>query len=417
MGNVWTAVCLGAVVSCSWLGIYIYEAAGALDVVRLPVRLLVSFAAVFGALAGLRGVVLIVVEAARERHTRDSTEEAAVLRARNRMLETRSGRQSARLDELTALREIATVVNQESDFAIIAEKALELVNGLLEPLDATVFLEDPRKARMVPFAQYADGKSRTGRRVTTRSIPDFDIEAFESHSVICRVRGQELHVIAPLRVEEAIHGVLFLAFATDGRPAQEQTAQFNDEHRVLLLEITHHLCLAVKTKYLHTKALIDALTQLYSRSHFDTQMQSAVELCRRTGGPFSLILVDIDHFKKVNDTYGHDTGDIVLERVERRILGILRKYDTAYRYGGEELAILLPGTPLPEAIRIAERLRGEIAARKFRGADNRLIPITASLGVAECTPADEAEAVFRRADQRLYAAKHEGRNRVMPAPA
>jgi diguanylate cyclase (GGDEF)-like protein len=162
---------------------------------------------------------------------------------------------------------------------------------------------------------------------------------------------------------------------------------------------------------------VDALTRLYSRSHFNSQVEAAIEYAQRTAEQFSLVVVDIDHFKHVNDRYGHDTGDVILRKVAKRIRDALRKYDTAYRYGGEEIAILLPRTNMAQGIGIGERLRRTVEQRKFRSGNGRLIDVTISVGVAQFLPADTAETLFKRADQQLYRAKEEGRNLVRPAAA
>jgi len=252
---------------------------------------------------------------------------------------------------------------------------LELVHGLLEPVEATIFLLDEERGELRPFAQYAEGKFLGEDKVLTRTIPEFSLSEFESHSVICRVHGQEMHAVIPLKVEEQIPGVLFMIWPTDARPAPVQVAEFNRTRRRILLEITHHISLAVKTKFLQTKAVVDGLTRLYSRSHFMTQM------------------------------------------VARRIRDVLRKYDSAYRYGGEEIAIILPKTNMQQALGIAERLRRTIEQRKFRGPSNRLIDATISVGVAQYRPDDDPDSLFKRADQQLYKAKESGRNRVCPAGA
>ncbi len=338
------------------------------------------------------------------------------LRRRTGELETSHVSQLIRIDELATLREAATVVNQESDFSIIAEKVLELVHGLLEPLEATIFLRGEDKPGMVPIAQCAGGKVLTGRKIAGRNIPGFSVADFERHSVICRVLGEELHALVPLKVEEQVEGVLSLVFPADSRAPGLQTAEFNRNRRRLLLDIAHHISLAVKAKHLHTKAVIDGLTRLYTRSHFNSEMRAAVELAQRTQETFALILIDIDHFKRVNDTHGHAAGDQVLRRVANRIRTSLRKYDAAYRYGGEELAVLLPRTAMSQALITAERLRSIIEAQKVR-AQGRLISVTVSVGVAHFQPSDDGDSLFARADRRLYRAKDEGRNRVVPAAA
>ena len=415
--NVWLVVCVLASGSCLVLALQLLLRAPPLDTSVLKIRLALGVPASFGALAGLYGAVVTVVLAfknARLRRLRGSVRE---LQRRADELESLHLAQRARLDELSTLREVATIVNQESDFGIIAEKVLDLIHGLLEPLEVTIFLCEEDKPKMKAFAQHVGGKVVTGRKILTRSIPDFTLSDFESHSIICRVHGQELHAIVPLKVADEVHGVLLLIFSTDARPADVQVAEFNQTRRRVLLQVSHHISLAVKTKHLHTRAVVDGLTRLYSRSHFSAQLQASVELALRTRDTFSLILIDIDHFKKVNDTHGHATGDVILTRVAKRIQSSLRKYDTAYRYGGEELAALLPRTRMKQAATTAERLRSAIEEQKFRGADGKLVRVTVSLGVAQFEPTDDADSLFARADERLYRAKQEGRNRVVPAAA
>jgi diguanylate cyclase (GGDEF)-like protein len=412
--NVWLLVCIMAAASCLGLAVELFSHRP-LDAGLLGSRLALGAPATLGALAGLYGIVTTVILAFRNPRLRRLRANLETLRRRTEELESVQLTQRARLDQLSTLREVATMVNQESDFGIIAEKVLDLLHGLLEPLEATIFVREEDKPRMVPFAHYAGGKVLTGRRILTRTIPDFDPAQFESHSVICRVHGREFHAIVPLKVQDEVHGVLLLVFPTDARPAEQQIAAFNRTYRPMLLEISHHISLAVKTKHLHTKAVVDGLTRLYSRSHFNTQLQAAVELGQRASEPFSLILIDIDHFKSVNDTHGHATGDVILTRVAKRIQTSLRKYDTAYRYGGEELAVILPRTQMKQAAGTAERLRAITEAQKFRGADGKLIKVTVSLGVAQFGPTDTAEVIFSRADQSLYRAKEQGRNCVVAA--
>jgi diguanylate cyclase (GGDEF)-like protein len=315
------------------------------------------------------------------------------------------------------LREVATIVNNESDFAIIAEKLLELIHALLNPQQTVILLKDERKGQLAPFARHADGKVHVGRAAARAELPPFEPAEFESYSVIARVQGGALHALLPLKVENDLQGVLLLVWGKDARSPALQVAEFNRIRRPVLMEIAHHMSLAVKTKYLHTKAVVDGLTGLYSRSHFDTQMQAAIELARRTHEPFSLIVIDIDHFKKINDLHGHATGDVVLARLADRIRTALRKYDSAYRFGGEELAVLVPRTRLDQATATAERLRTAVEAHKFRSANGSLVAATVSLGVAQFEPADDADTLFARADERLYRAKQNGRNRVVSAAA
>lgn len=156
----------------------------------------------------------------------------------------------------------------------------------------------------------------------------------------------------------------------------------------------------------------DALTGLYNRAHFGEQLQEKLESADRHGQPVSLVMVDIDHFKRVNDTFGHEAGDAVLRRVAGLIQEAVRSTDVCVRYGGEEIALLLAQTSRDAAVEMAERLRGRIASTVafHKGAT---IPVTASFGVATYPETvHERDKLFPKADEALYKAKGEGRNCV-----
>jgi diguanylate cyclase (GGDEF)-like protein len=132
----------------------------------------------------------------------------------------------------------------------------------------------------------------------------------------------------------------------------------------------------------------------------------------RGGSPFSIILFDIDHFKKINDTWGHAAGDAVLKEISQVVRGQLRESDTLCRVGGEEFAILLAGATLASARGAAEFIRGAVEMTDFLFEGKR-IPVTVSLGVAAFEPSDESsEALFKRVDGLLYESKRTGRNKV-----
>ncbi len=416
-GNVWFLVCLLAAGSCFALALQLLLRIPPLDGPALTNRVVFGVPALFGGLAALYGMVITAVGSVRT--DRRERLRARLRAARRRLGELESIRRSqrSRIEELSTLREVATVINQESDFSIIAEKVLELVDGLLEPLSTTLLLRTGDQGKAKAFAHYAEGTCRSGRRVRSVSIPQISLSAFESHSLICRLRNGKLQALVPLKVQERILGALLWIFPADPSEGVEQVDHFSRTHRRVLLEICRHISLAVKTKYLHTRAVVDGLTGLYSRSHFDRRLKAALDFARRNGEPFSLVLVDIDHFKHINDRHGHASGDLVLNRLAGRIQRILRKYDTAYRYGGEEIAVLLPGTNTRQAVEIAERLRNTVGSQRFRGNDGQLIEVTISLGVAQFESDDDGASIFERADKRLYRAKRNGRDRVVPTPA
>lgn len=163
------------------------------------------------------------------------------------------------------------------------------------------------------------------------------------------------------------------------------------------------------------EALIDPLTGLFNRRALDQHLDSVWLESNDT--PMSLLVLDIDHFKRVNDNYGHAVGDVVIRHVADTMRKCIRGEDVAVRYGGEEFMVLLPGTPLDGALKVAETIRTRIAAlRLTRKHDNlTLDPFTISLGVALRRQDDSYETLFERADQALYQSKSNGRNRVTAA--
>jgi diguanylate cyclase (GGDEF)-like protein len=163
-------------------------------------------------------------------------------------------------------------------------------------------------------------------------------------------------------------------------------------------------------------AVRDGLTGLYNRRAFGELFASAIaNEDRREGGRLGLVILDIDHFKKLNDTYGHPAGDAALRSLARLLVQQLRKGDQAARYGGEEFVVILPGSDHERSMQAAERLRLALAKHRFVH-DGSRIPLTASLGVAVWPDdAREPDALLAAADRGLYAAKQSGRNRVVAA--
>lgn len=164
---------------------------------------------------------------------------------------------------------------------------------------------------------------------------------------------------------------------------------------------------------LHQEANTDGLTQCYNKMYFNNRLELEVKKSKVTGTPLSLIIFDLDHFKHLNDNYGHDAGDYVL----KELAGLLRdngirKGDTFARYGGEEFVVLLPKTNLKQAFEIAERLRKLIEAHEFIYESQRL-PVLASIGVADYRKGvDSGTDLFKRADSAVYKSKEGGRNQV-----
>jgi|SRR6516165_7649034 len=166
-------------------------------------------------------------------------------------------------------------------------------------------------------------------------------------------------------------------------------------------------------------AITDALTGLFNRRYMESHVATLVEQAAARSKPLTVMVLDIDYFKSINDTHGHDAGDDVLRDFALRIKRSIRGIDLACRYGGEEFVLVMPETDMAVAAMVAERLRRRIAAEPFsiqKGAKS--VPVTISIGIAGLRDKDDtAASVLKRADQALYRAKRDGRNRVVPDAA
>lgn len=165
-------------------------------------------------------------------------------------------------------------------------------------------------------------------------------------------------------------------------------------------------------RHYRNKAEIDALTGLNNRGWMDEIFPKQLELSGRIGQRLSMMMIDIDHFKRVNDEHGHDAGDRVLQQVAALIRSNLRSTDLSARFGGEEFAVMMPATDTVQARLSAERLRQMVEEAPIDLGDGRLLAITLSLGVSEWSPGYRFEDLLHFVDQALYRAKKAGRNRV-----
>ncbi|MBI3145054.1 MAG: diguanylate cyclase [Pseudogulbenkiania sp.] len=193
----------------------------------------------------------------------------------------------------------------------------------------------------------------------------------------------------------------------------EQLSQANAQLEQKVAERTNEL--AEANRQLNYLATTDALTGLPNRRHFLDALKRQAAQAARDGAPFCVAMLDIDHFKAVNDRHGHAAGDLILQMAAERLGRNLREMDLMGRLGGEEFAVLLPGSTLAEALAVAERLRSEMAAAPVK-IGHTAVPVTISLGVAQSVPGEAGGTLLSRADTGLYLAKNGGRNRVCGAP-
>jgi diguanylate cyclase len=166
------------------------------------------------------------------------------------------------------------------------------------------------------------------------------------------------------------------------------------------------------------EALTDGLTGLANRKAFDMEIKRISGEALESGKAYTLLMLDIDHFKSFNDNYGHQIGDQVLRLVARTLTDGVKGRDVAARYGGEEFVIILPETPIDAGVAVGNSLRKAVATKDVinRNSGEKLGRITMSVGVAEYYPGESIADLIERADAALYTAKHNGRNQVAAAP-
>lgn len=169
--------------------------------------------------------------------------------------------------------------------------------------------------------------------------------------------------------------------------------------------------LSARSETLEHAALTDGLTGMQNRRYFDDALKEYIEEFRRVGKPVGLMILDLDHFKQVNDTHGHDVGDEVLRAVAKCLKDMTRYHDVVARLGGEEFAVVAPNMDAELLARFAERIRNAIAGMSIMSGNVR-VRITTSVGLAVWNRKETAEEFYRRADRQLYEAKRQGRNRV-----
>ncbi|MET3900519.1 diguanylate cyclase (GGDEF)-like protein [Devosia sp. UYZn731] len=173
----------------------------------------------------------------------------------------------------------------------------------------------------------------------------------------------------------------------------------------------------VRIAKLERDAIEDPLTGTYNRRYLDSKLIEEVSRATRLNLPLSAVLIDLDHFKHVNDTYGHDVGDLVLRHVCSLIIASVRPNDTVFRYGGEEFVVIAPNCDIDAAATLGERMRLRIAESVLSLPGGQDLAVTASLGISSLSLTGSSEAMLRAADQALYTAKRGGRNRTCAAPA
>ncbi len=264
-----------------------------------------------------------------------------------------------------------------------------------------------RRLALNSFKELNDSTQTLKGQIQFNEITYFQPIPAQWKAIIDQVFSEEMSGIlaCPLGAQEASQGVVILAHTNLHHGLGE------DDLKLTRSLISHVNVLLENTSLKHM-SITDELTTLYNKRYFKISLTHEITKSINNEMPLSLLVFDIDHFKKFNDTYGHLTGDFVLKSVGQAIKQFCRGSDVAFRYGGEEFVVLLPNTPTDDAVICAERVRKGIETLKL-AQDGNTFKVTVSIGVSTCpTFTTEGEELIRTADMALYAAKRGGRNNV-----
>lgn len=316
----------------------------------------------------------------------------------------------SQVEILTAMREVSRLTAEETELDRLARTVFQILADLVGVEEITLYLRDRESGRYTPRLHRVGETVISADAITARTHGEIVARGRTIAPVFLReAEGQMLFFTVPLIAEGEALGALRLGFTHDD---PNETIQEFEQKEYVVKDLAKHIALAVKAPILRARALTDGLTGLFIKRHLEERLNHYVDEAERYGTPLSLIMLDIDHFKKVNDTHGHPAGDAVLRKVGAILKESIRGTDSAYRYGGEEMAVLLPGSDLEKAQKAAERIRKRIEKEVFRIPSGTLA-ITASLGAAtHGSGFDTPESIMQSADTALYQAKHGGRNRT-----
>lgn len=322
-------------------------------------------------------------------------------------------------NQLIRLGEIAQELNAALPYRETKTKALDLSRRLLSADIAVLLAEQGGEFTLEGVAGCEEGEIRVGccsyyaQCPMRSSFRDCAIGTTRDHQCGMFPPTMRSQVSLPFKLNDHVTLSLVAAAA--------QPDAFVDLSPVVLNTLLGHIqtSLATAQKYdgIRREVVTDPLTNLYNRRFFEKRAEEEVARSLRHQAPLTLLMVDIDHFKHVNDTYGHPTGDKVLQSVSKFLHDSVRQTDICGRYGGEEFILLLPNTPGRNAVFLADRLRAGVADIMYSGLG---IPgdkaITISGGVATCPrDATNLDDLVRRADEALYEAKRAGRNCIVQA--
>jgi diguanylate cyclase (GGDEF)-like protein len=314
-----------------------------------------------------------------------------------------------RLTELTVLynltQKASTTHSQREVFDLAATNLQKHLNA---ESSGTAWYNEGEGADSIYLSEHIDAKeSEAIRSVVKNALRTLQSIAEYSTSLERYVLG------VPLFFEDKKFGAIYLVFSKE---RGKEKLNLSEDEKSFIETLRHHLSLIIEKQRLFEQAITDGLTRLYLRRFFLATLEKEINRSKRYQLEVSVLLLDIDHFKKFNDTYGHQAGDFVLRETAQRIMESIRSVDTPGRYGGEEMAVILPQTGIKDGFVVAERIRKAIEGAEYLF-KNDSMRVTASIGITALHGRDiSLEEMIEESDKALYVAKSKGRNQVRIAP-
>jgi two-component system cell cycle response regulator len=321
-----------------------------------------------------------------------------------------------------ALFEIGKLIGSDLDPGILLSRIAELVCQLIDAKACSVMLLDADRKRLLAKAAYG---LRTERMHSLsfrvgEGVAGWVVEKGES-ALISDVSQDARFVTLPMN-QTPIASMICVPLLARGErvgvvtATSERTGAFDTNHLELVRFISTTIALDIENVRLHRVAVTDPLTGAYNREFLMARLPQEIEAALERDRTLSVAMVDVDHFKAVNDQYGHGVGDVVLAEVARRLRNAIRAGDLLVRYGGEEFLAVLPKADAGRAWEVGERMRQRVCERAFDIGDGMALLLRISVGVAQWRLGEKMGRLIDRADEALYDAKERGRNRVEVAP-
>lgn len=328
-------------------------------------------------------------------------------------------------DELETLRQVAAVIGSSLDLRETVRRILKHTQRIIPYETATVQILQDGELRVIGGFGFQDLSAVMKLRFPYPEARSLSTEALDSRTPCMSLDvTEDFPAFVQPEGNEKIYSWIGIPLVRRGEVIGLMTADstrrdaYTQSHLKLAATIADHIAIALENARLHDRtyhmAMSDSLTQTGSRRRFDVEGRLLYENAQRSGHPVAVLMVDIDHFKLVNDRYGHDVGDQILRRVAEACGSDLRGSDLLARYGGEEFVVVLPETSEAQGHATAERMRSRVVNVHHPEIEQ---PVTVSIGVAAEIPRHAAgfERLVQRADRALYRAKETDRNRVVVA--